>query len=133
MATILIVDDRPIEREFLVTLLGYFGHRLLEASNGAAALELVRSELPDLVIIDMQMPVLDGYQFLRHLRSDPLIARAKVLVYAVLFDRELLEQTFGVSHALRKPTPPEQIVEAVNELLRNKNRMNKKSTERRKE
>ena len=50
MATILIVDDRAVNREFLLTLLGYGGHRLLEASNGADALRLVTAERPDLVL-----------------------------------------------------------------------------------
>src|SRR5688572_14880107 len=58
MATILIVDDRPTNREFLLTLLGYGGHRLLEATDGAAALELVRAERPDLVIAGIVMPTM---------------------------------------------------------------------------
>ena len=53
MATILIVDDRPSNRRFLTTLLGYSGHQLLEAGDGAEALESVRSRHPDLVITDI--------------------------------------------------------------------------------
>src|SRR2546429_5758373 len=81
MATILIVDDRPTNRQFLLTLLGYSDHRLLEAANGAEALERVRTERPDLVITDILMPTMDGYEFVRHLRADPDLASLPVIFY----------------------------------------------------
>ena len=56
MATIVVVDDRALNREFLVTLLGYAGHRLLEASDGMEGLEIVRAQRPDLVIVDLVRP-----------------------------------------------------------------------------
>ena len=79
MATILIVDDRPANREFLMTLLGYGGHRLLQAADGAEALATARAERPDLVIADILMPTMDGYEFVRQLRADPAIARTPVV------------------------------------------------------
>ena len=66
MATILIVDDRPTNRQFLLTLLGYTAHRLLEAADGAQALEVTRAERPDLVITDILMPTMDGYHQADH-------------------------------------------------------------------
>lgn len=69
MATILIVDDRPVNREFLVTLLSYGGHRLLEAADGADGLAISRAEHPDLIIADILMPTMDGYEFVRLLRG----------------------------------------------------------------
>jgi two-component system cell cycle sensor histidine kinase/response regulator CckA len=74
MATILVVDDHPPNRAFLVTLLGYRGHRLREAADGAEALEQVRMERPDLVIADILMPTMDGYELVRQLRADPTMA-----------------------------------------------------------
>ena len=56
MATILIVDDRPTNRQLMTTILGYAGHRLLEASDGAEALAVARTERPDLIITDILMP-----------------------------------------------------------------------------
>src|SRR5260370_11908883 len=81
MATILVVDDRASNREFLVTLLGYQGHRLVEATDGAEALALARAELPALVITDVLMPTMDGYEFVQQLRADPAIARTPVIFY----------------------------------------------------
>src|SRR5688572_18913335 len=68
MATILVVDDRPTNRQFLSTLLGYGGHRLLEAADGAEALRLVKAERPDLVISDILMPTMDGFEFAKSVR-----------------------------------------------------------------
>src|SRR5262245_1514822 len=89
MATILIVDDHPTNRAFLVTLLGYAGHRLLEAADGAEALEAVCATRPDLVITDVLMLTMDGYEFVRRLRADPAIARTQVIFYtATYLERE---------------------------------------------
>ncbi len=71
MATILIVDDLSTNRKFLVTLLRHHGHRLLEAADGREALAAVQAERPDLVITDVLMPVMDGYEFVRQLRLNP--------------------------------------------------------------
>jgi CheY-like chemotaxis protein len=79
VATILVVDDYSANREFLVTLLGYAGHRLLEAGDGTEALEVVRAEHPDLVIADLVMPTMDDYEFVHQLRTDPAIAHTLVM------------------------------------------------------
>src|ERR687886_2128274 len=81
MATVLIVDDRPANREYLATLLGYGGHRLLQAADGAEALATARAEHPALVIADILMPTMDGYEFVRQLRADPAVARTPVVFY----------------------------------------------------
>ncbi|TMH91819.1 MAG: PAS domain S-box protein, partial [Betaproteobacteria bacterium] len=120
MATILIVDDRPTNRQFLLTLLGYSDHRLLEAANGADALERVRAERPDLVITDILMPTMDGYEFVRHLRADPDLAPMPVIFYTATYSEpqaKALADSCGVQIVLPKPCDPERILAAVNEAL----------------
>ncbi len=120
MATILIVDDRPLNREYLVTLLGYKGHRLLEAADGVEALEIVRNESPDLVIADILMPTMDGYEFVRQLRASPDIAATKVIFHSAHFlEREArsLAQSCGVTHILTKPSPPDVVLKVVEAAL----------------
>src|SRR5256885_12258381 len=120
MATILIVDDRPTNRQFLLTLLGYGGHRLLEAANGADALERVRAERPNLVITDILMPTMDGYEFVRHLRADPDLAPMPVIFYTATYSEpqaRALADSCGVHIVLPKPSDPERILAAVNEAL----------------
>ena len=79
MTTILIVDTRPADRLPYTTLLSSLGHRVLEASDGSEALELARTELPDLVITDIIMPNIDGFTLTRRLHAEPLLASVPVI------------------------------------------------------
>lgn len=120
MASILVVDDRAVNRDFLVTLLGYADHRMLQANDGAEALEFVRLERPDLVICDVLMPKMDGYEFVRQLRSDPDIADTRVIFFSASYleqDAHDLARAGGVLHVLAKPCPPEEILRVVDQVL----------------
>ena len=120
MAAILIVDDRPSNRQFLTTLLGYGGHQLLEAADGAEALELVRSRRPDLVITDILMPTMDGYEFVQQVRAEPALALTPVIFYTATYSTpqaEALAKSCGVGTVLSKPSEPQVILAAVNEVL----------------
>jgi PAS domain S-box-containing protein len=116
----LIVDDHPTNRELLVALLGYKGHRLLEGGDGKEALRLAKVERPDLIISDILMPAMDGYEFVRQLRSDPSLARIPVVFSTAHYlEREgrNLAKDCGVSHILLKPCEPELVLATVNEIL----------------
>ncbi|MCX5892823.1 MAG: response regulator, partial [Deltaproteobacteria bacterium] len=123
MATILVVDHRPTDRELLVTLLEHQQHRVLEAADGAQALRLVQAEPPDLVIADVLLPQIDGYQLVRQLRADPAISATPVIFYTARFnEREAQElaRELGVALVLAKPTDPEKILKSVSEVLKGK-------------
>ena len=118
MAAILIVDDRAENREFLVTLLGYKGHETIEAFDGAHALELVRTHLPKLVITDVLMPTMDGYEFVRQVRADPKIAATPIIFYTAKYHKwelQVLSQAGGI--VMTKPAEPEEILKAVDGIL----------------
>jgi diguanylate cyclase (GGDEF)-like protein len=120
MATILIVDTRPADRQLFVTLLGSFGHRMLEANDGAEALELARVELPDLVITDIVMPNMDGFTLVRRLRAEPLLSGVPVIFQTAHYlESEIhkLATASGIEHILGKPTEPQEILRAVQESL----------------
>jgi len=120
MATILVVEDDAANRQFLTALLGYRGHHILEAADGAEALAQVRAEHPALVIADVLMPTIDGYEFVRQLRSDPDMARTPVIFYTATYhEREAraLAEASGVSHLIVKPSDPEVILGIVNSAL----------------
>jgi len=120
MATILIVDDRAENRDFLTMLLGYKGYRLLAARDGAEALNLARAEHPELVITDILMPTMDGYEFVRRLRAEPATAQTAVVFYTAHFhgpEAEDLAEACGVQHVLAKPCEPELILRAVEQVL----------------
>jgi diguanylate cyclase (GGDEF)-like protein/PAS domain S-box-containing protein len=119
-ATILIVDDHVLNREFLMTLLGYGGHRLVEAANGVEGLKMVHSEHPDLVISDILMPNMDGYEFVTQLHSDPATAEVPVIFYTATYrEREAIKmaETCGVRWVLPKPSDPDVILRTVHEAL----------------
>src|ERR1700674_2478357 len=120
MATVLIVDDHATNRELVVNLLNYKGHRPLEAADGAEALALVRSERPELVISDILMPTMDGYEFVRRLRADPALAATPVIFYTAHYHDEearKLARDCGVSYVLTKPSEPELILQTVAQAL----------------
>ena len=121
MSCILTIDDRPINRQFLVSLLGYGGHRVLEASDGEEALGIVRHEHPDLVITDIKMPNMDGYEFVDRLRhEDSAIGATPVIFYTASYhEREArgVADRYGVADIITKPSEPELILKKVNAAL----------------
>jgi PAS domain S-box-containing protein len=120
MATILIVDDLPANRKVLVTLLRHEGHRLIEAADGREGLAAVRVEHPDLVITDVLMPVMDGYEFIRQLRLDPTTSGIPVVFCTAHYgEREAraLALSSGVSAVLTKPAEAEEVLKAVGGAL----------------
>src|SRR6266404_6018819 len=101
-------------------MLALLRHRVLEAIDGAEALALVKSARPDLVISDILMPTMDGYEFVHRLRADPVIAGIPVIFNPVHYlDREAraLAKTCGVSHIIHKPAEPEAVLRAVSDML----------------
>ncbi len=121
MATILIVDDRPVNRQFLATLLGYTGHKIVEAADGVEALEVVRRERPDLAIVDIVMPNMDGIEFVRELRRIEAEEDPAVIFYTASYrasEAHRIAATVGVEHVLQKPARPEEILDIVCKLLR---------------
>lgn len=121
MTTILIVDSRRADRQPYVTLLGSFGYRMLEAGDGAEALDLARTELPDLVITDMIMPNMDGFTLTRRLHAEPLLATVPVIfqtVHHLESEVRQLAKSSGIQRILGKPAEPSQILQAVNETLK---------------
>jgi diguanylate cyclase (GGDEF)-like protein/PAS domain S-box-containing protein len=120
MATVLVVDDRPSNREYLLALLDFAKHKTLQASDGAEALAVARQERPDLVITDILMPNLDGCEFVRLLRAEPGLEDTRIIFYSAVYTREetaAIADSCGVSTVLAKPADPKTIFDAVNKEL----------------
>ena len=120
MTSVLVVDDRDVDRELLGTLLGQAGHLVLEAASGEEALVLAQAERPDLVITDILMPAMNGYELVRRLRS-----RSDTDAIPVIFctansvegEVRKLAAACGVSDFIPKPYDPDTIVGRVGEVL----------------
>jgi PAS domain S-box-containing protein len=120
MAKILIVDDSDLNRQLLVMLLGSHHHLTLEASDGAEALELARLERPDLVISDVLMPTMDGYEFVRQLRADPMIGQTPVIFFTGNYlgrEARALAASCGVSSILYRPCDQKEVLRIVDTAL----------------
>ncbi|NTV09753.1 MAG: EAL domain-containing protein [Zoogloea sp.] len=120
MASIAVVDDIAVNRELLATVLRALGHVVVEAADGAEALVVVRRMRPAMVICDILMPDVDGYEFVRRLRQDADIAGTPVVFYTAYYlepEARQLAHACGVTEILTKPCDPEQIVEVVSRVL----------------
>src|SRR5882757_3049288 len=120
MATILVVDDNAGNRKLVVTLLTHEGHRLVEARDGLEGLEAARTAIPDLVISDILMPSMDGFEFVRRLRADPQLHNVSVIFYTAHYhetEARNLAKACRVSRVLVKSGGAAGIVRAVAEVL----------------
>lgn len=117
---ILIADDRPSSRELLRLVLERAGYEVMEAADGEQALDRARTGNPDLILLDLQMPGLDGYGVLAALRNEPRFEHLPVLALtasAMRGDREKIMEA-GFTDYLAKPAGPELLRETVARLLR---------------
>jgi PAS domain S-box-containing protein len=120
LKSILIVDDHLTNRQLIVSLISRRGYRPLEASDGAEALAMVRAEHPELVISDILMPTVDGFEFVRRLRADPSIAQTKVIFYTATYrerEAEELARMGGVFRVISKPCKPVEMLQAIEQAL----------------
>ena len=120
MAIVLVVDDRQINRELVRTVLGYYGHDTLEAGDGAEALALLTRQHPDLVLTDVVMPGMTGYELARAIRSDPASRGIPVLFYTSSYlaqeDRPVAA-AHGVRPIAGKTGDLAALIEAVQDAL----------------
>ena len=119
---VLVVDDSPTLRTAIkkvVKLAGVPEDRIFEAGNGVEALEVLETVWIDLVLLDLNMPVMDGEQFARELRNRPDLKDVAVVVVSPEANRERLERMreLGVEHTLRKPFEPEALCRLISDIL----------------
>ena len=119
MARVLVVEDQAENLELMVYLLQAFGHQTLTAGNGAEGVAAVSRDHPDLVIMDLQMPVMDGYEAARLLKADPAVATiplVAVTAYAMVGDRERI-MACGFDGYMTKPIDPQTFVRELERYL----------------
>ncbi len=119
MPTILLVDDEPTIRYLLRASLEGQGYRLIEACDGPSALQSAQSELPDLILLDIALPGLNGLEVCHRLKDDPTTATTPVLLLTGYVDqtkREAAERA-GAQGFIAKPFSPAALVARIAETL----------------
>jgi two-component system, cell cycle response regulator DivK len=117
--TILYVEDNEYNRKIVRQLLARTSYRLIEAVDGEAGVEAARRELPDLILMDVQLPKMSGLDATRLLRNDPATGHIPILVitsFALSGDRERAAEA-GANGYLAKPYSPRELLARVREML----------------
>jgi len=117
---ILIVEDNKETQYLLETLLMKEGHQVTAAANGEKALEITRKERPGLIISDILMPVMDGFEFCRQVKADPALQRVHFVFYTATYTEardEELAYKLGADGFIRKPTEPEEFLKIIRKVI----------------
>ncbi len=116
---ILVVEDTEDNRQILRDLLGMAGYEMVEAHDGAQGVAMAAEHMPDLILMDIQMPVLDGYEATRRIKADPALAAIPIVAvtsYALSGD-EQKARAAGCNDYIAKPYSPRQMLAKVREIL----------------
>jgi two-component system, cell cycle response regulator DivK len=116
---VLVVEDTEDNRHIIRDLLTSAGYEMIEAVTGAEGVEMARTHLPDLILMDMQMPVMDGYEATRQIKADPTLRHIPVIAvtsYALSGD-EAKTKAAGCDAYVAKPFSPRQLLAKVREFL----------------
>ena len=116
---LLLVDDNPVNLQLLCQLLDKLGLRLLVAKTGKAALEITKKTRPDLILLDIMMPGIDGFEVCRRLKADPATRLIPVIFLSALDDTadKVKGLQLGAVDYVSKPFQPEEVIARVNTHL----------------
>ena len=116
---ILIVDDNPETVRLVKLMISRQGYNVITASSGKQALELLHLEHPDLILLDVMMPEMDGFQVTRQLRSNPKTANTPVLIFSAKtqVDDKVAGYEAGADEYLTKPIHPAELIARIKALL----------------
>jgi len=118
--TILIVDDQPDNRDMLSAMLGQEGYRTLTAASGMEAMDMIAGDAPQLILLDVSMPGMDGYAVASLLKADPKTAGIPIIMVTAHTGRgaRVVGLHAGVEDYLTKPVDAPELLLKVRNLLR---------------
>jgi two-component system cell cycle response regulator DivK len=116
---ILVVEDQEDNRQILRDLLGHAGYELAEAGSGNEALAAVAGRRPDLILMDIRLPILDGYEATRRIKSDPNLRSIPIIAVTsfALGGDEAKGRQAGCDAYVTKPYSPRQLLAKIREFL----------------
>ena len=117
--TILVVEDQEDNRQILRDLLGSAGLRMIEAHDGEEALSVAQSQRPDLILMDIQLPLVDGYEATRNIKRDPELKDIPIIAvtsYALSGDEQKAREA-GCDAYMAKPYSPRALLARIEQFL----------------
>jgi len=117
---VLVVDDSPFFRELVLDVLKPLALHISVAANGVEALELIRRERPKVVLLDLNLPQMDGYELIRKIRGEKELAGVRLLAMSGVYRKEMdvaEVQRAGADDFISKSFTPDQLQERVKKLL----------------
>ncbi len=112
---ILVIEDDEINRKFFVSLLKEGGYEVVEAADGQAAIELIAKESPSLILMDIVLPRMSGYEVLRTCKEKGLLGGSKVYALTASAETEVMEA--GFDGIITKPIRVREFLRTVGEIL----------------
>lgn len=119
MAKILIAEDERDIRNLIAFTLQFAGHQVVASADGAEALEIARRDIPDLIVLDIRMPRMDGYEVCKQIKADNTLKHIPV-VFLTAKGQETEMQTgyaLGAAEYIIKPFTPDQLTELLQAVL----------------
>lgn len=118
MATVLVIDDSDFQRKWIDKTLKNLSHNTLEAGNGKAGLKLMETENPDCIIVDLNMPEMNGIEFLEHIND------CKISIPVIVLTADIQEETrkeceeLGAAAFLKKPFKPDELEKVLADCIK---------------
>ncbi|MEW6068815.1 MAG: response regulator [Nitrospirota bacterium] len=116
---ILIVEDNEKNRRLIKDIMTYYGYEIIEAENGEEGIKMAKEHKPDLILMDLQMPVLNGYDAIKILKNDPETKHIKIVAvtsFAMLGDREKILEA-GADDYISKPINTRELPKVMERLI----------------
>jgi len=119
MAKILVVEDEPEIRVLVKTILEKAGYSVVEAEDGEAALRLVNEEEPDLVLLDVMIPCIEGWEVCRRIRENEATRRIPIIMVTVRTTDEDIQRSVecGANAHINKPFDQKELLDTIKKLL----------------
>jgi len=111
---VLVIEDEPYLCDLIADVLEAEGHQPSKAANGLDALSRVAESKPQLILLDLMMPVMDGWEFMTALRSNPDWQDIPIVIITAVYDIARTQQESGASAVITKPFDIDQLVDVVN-------------------
>lgn len=115
MYTVLAVDDIPLNLLLISKMLSKFNFKIVTAANGEQALKAVEEHKPELILLDLMMPVMDGFEVIKRLRANPETAEVKIVILSALNSNDDIVKGFqlGANEFITKPIIMEKLLNTV--------------------